>query len=64
MQRGLNDCLCVSLNGRLYVDWGRPSIAPEELLRALLLQVLYRIRSERILKEQWSTTRCSARLWD
>src|SRR6202050_425047 len=35
--------------GRLYVDWGRPSIAPERLLRALLLQVLYSIRSERML---------------
>src|ERR1700730_12589036 len=38
--------------GRLYVDWGRPSIAPEKLLRALLLQVLYSIRSERMLMEQ------------
>ena len=38
--------------GRLYVDWGRPSIAPEKLLRALLLQVLYTIRSERMLMEQ------------
>jgi transposase len=37
---------------RLYVDWGRPSIAPEKLLRALLLQVLYSIRSERMLMEQ------------
>jgi transposase len=35
-----------------YVDWGRPSIAPEKLLRALLLQVLYKIRSERMLMEQ------------
>ncbi len=31
---------------------GRPSIAPEKLLRALLLQVLYTIRSERMLMEQ------------
>ena len=31
---------------------GRPSIAPEKLLRALLLQVLYSIRSERLLMEQ------------
>jgi transposase len=31
---------------------GRPSIAPEKLLRALLLQVLYTIRSERLLMEQ------------
>jgi transposase len=38
--------------GRMYVDWGRPSIAPEKLLRALLLQVLYSIRSERMLMEQ------------
>src|ERR1700683_4410152 len=38
--------------GRLYIDWGRPSIAPERLLRALLLQVLYSIRSERMLMEQ------------
>src|SRR6202035_2053782 len=38
--------------GRMYVDWGRPSIAPEKLLRALLLQVLYTIRSERMLMEQ------------
>ena len=38
--------------GHLYVDWGRPSIAPEKLLRALLLQVLYTIRSERMLMEQ------------
>jgi transposase len=38
--------------GRMYADWGRPSIAPEKLLRALLLQVLYSIRSERMLMEQ------------
>ena len=37
---------------RMYVDWGRPSIAPEKLLRALVLQVLYSIRSERMLMEQ------------
>jgi transposase len=36
----------------MYADWGRPSIAPEKLLRALLLQVLYSIRSERLLMEQ------------
>src|SRR3984893_4868302 len=36
----------------MYVDWGRPSIAPGKLLRALLLQVLYTIRSERLLMEQ------------
>jgi transposase len=37
---------------RLYATSGRPSIAPEKLLRALLLQVLYSVRSERMLMEQ------------
>jgi transposase len=37
---------------RLYAKTGRPSIAPEKLLRALLLQVLYSVRSERMLMEQ------------
>ena len=36
----------------LYAAGGRPSIAPERLLRALLLQVFYTIRSERQLMEQ------------
>ena len=36
----------------LYADSGRPSIPPERLLRALLLQVLFSIRSERLLIEQ------------
>jgi transposase len=34
------------------IKGGRPSIAPEKLLRAMLLQVLYSIRSERQLMEQ------------
>jgi transposase len=38
--------------GAIYVQFGRPSIPPERLLRALLLQVLYTIRSERQLMEQ------------
>src|SRR5690348_2444575 len=37
---------------RLYSAYGRPSVAPEKLLRALLLQVLYSVRSERLLMEQ------------
>jgi transposase len=37
---------------RLYAKTGRPSIAPEKLLRSLLLQVLYSVRSERMLMEQ------------
>jgi len=37
---------------RLYAAGGRPSIAPEKLLRGLLLQVLYGRRSERLLMEE------------
>jgi transposase len=36
----------------LYAKTGRPSIPPEKLLRALLIQVLYTVRSERQLMEQ------------
>src|SRR5438270_8136707 len=36
----------------LYTDFGRPSIAPEKLLRAMLLQAFYGIRSERQLVER------------
>jgi transposase len=36
----------------LYSTTGRPSVAPEKLLRTLLLQVLYTVRSERLLLEQ------------
>src|SRR5258708_15580455 len=38
--------------GKLYSDVGRPSIAPERLLRSLLLQIFYSVRSERMLIEQ------------
>ena len=38
--------------GKLYATTGRPSIAPERLLRSLLLMVLYSVRSERQLMEQ------------
>jgi transposase len=37
---------------KLYAKTGRPSIAPEKLLRALLLQALFSVRSERMLMEQ------------
>ena len=37
---------------KLYSETGRPSIAPERLLRATLLMILYSIRSERQLMEQ------------
>ncbi len=41
-----------SLFEGMYSDGGRPSIPPEKLLRALVLQLLYSIRSERLLMEQ------------
>ena len=37
---------------KMYSSTGRPSIAPEKLLKALLFQVLYSIQSERLLVEQ------------
>src|SRR6201994_4670893 len=54
IRRIVNEVLA-ALDGeftKLYADSGRPSIAPERLLRALLLQVFYTIRSERQLMEQ------------
>ena len=53
--RTLVDAVLRELSPRfqeLYSHTGRPSIPPERLLRALLLQVLYTIRSERMLMEQ------------
>ena len=50
----VNDALA-SLDGEfaaLYTDFGRPSIAPERLIRASLLQILFSVRSERQLMEQ------------
>src|ERR1700681_4087855 len=37
---------------QLYSERGRPSVAPEQLLRAMLLQILYGYRSERRLMEE------------
>jgi transposase len=53
--RVLVDDVLRSLSGEfamLYARVGRPSIAPERLLRALLLQAFYTVRSERLLMEQ------------
>ena len=50
VDRGLKDLS--PLFEEMYSHTGRPSIAPEKLLRALLLQVLYTVRSERMLMEQ------------
>ena len=40
------------------VKGGKPSIAPEKLLRAMLLQVFYSVRSERQLMEQTQSRTC------
>src|SRR5215813_10382684 len=37
---------------RMYATTGRPSIPPEKLLRAQLIQMLYAVRSERLLMEE------------
>jgi transposase len=53
--RRLVDEALAGLSGRfdeMYARTGRPSIAPEKLLRALLLQALYGKRSERLLMEE------------
>jgi transposase len=53
--RTLTDEALRSLSRRfagLYSTTGRPSIPPEQLLRALVLQVLYTVRSERLLMEE------------
>lgn len=53
--KGVVDTALASLDadfGRLYADDGRPSIAPERLLRASLVQILFSIRSETQLMEQ------------
>jgi transposase len=50
----LTDVVLRSLSAELdalYADSGRPSIAPESILRGLLLQVFYSVRSERLLVE-------------
>jgi transposase len=36
----------------MYAQTGRPSIPPEQLLRALLIQILYSVRSERLLMQE------------
>jgi transposase len=53
--RQMVDEALTQMSGRfdeIYGSEGRPSIAPERLLRALLLQMLYSVRSERMLMEQ------------
>ena len=53
--RAMVDQVLAQLSGRfakMYATVGRPSIPPEKLLRAQLLQMLYTIRSERLLMEE------------
>src|SRR5580704_14440833 len=53
--RAMADVALRGLDGHfagVYARGGRPSIAPERLIRAQLLQVLYSVRSERQLMEQ------------
>jgi transposase len=53
--RGLVDAVLREMSREfegLYAKVGRPSVPPERLLRAQLLQVFYSIRSERLLMEQ------------
>ena len=53
--RGMVDRALVELSPQfenLYSNVGRPSVPPEQLLRALLLQALYTVRSERLLMEE------------
>jgi transposase len=53
--RAMVDEALTQLSGQLdamYASVGRPSIAPEKLLRAQLLQMLYSVRSERLLMEE------------
>src|SRR5687768_8959538 len=53
--RQLTDAALTRLSSRfdaMYATVGRPSIPPEQLLRALILQALYSVRSERLLMEQ------------
>lgn len=52
---GLVNEALVGLNGlfnTIYAETGRASIAPEKLLRAMLIQVFFSVRSERQLMEQ------------
>ena len=48
----VNEALVALEFAALYSPLGRPSIPPEKLLRAILLQAFYSIRSERLLMER------------
>jgi len=64
--RKLTDTVLGSLSRELdalYADSGRPSIAPEYILRALLLQVFYSVRSDGCWSSRSITTCCFAGSW-
>jgi transposase len=53
--RAMADQALAQMNDRfdsMYAKTGRPSIPPEKLLRAQLIQMLYSVRSERLLMEE------------
>src|SRR5271154_186277 len=53
--RGMTDEILEAMSpwfDAMYADGGRPSIPPEKLLRGQLLQMLYSVRSERLLMEE------------
>jgi transposase len=53
--RGMADQALTNMSQRfdsMYAKTGRPSIPPEKLLRAQLIQMLYSVRSERLLMEE------------
>ena len=61
--RRMTDEVLASLSPRftkMYSDMGRPSIPPEQLLRAVLIRSRYTVRSERLLMEERSTDRRSS----
>jgi len=61
--RQIADAALAALSGQfdaVYAAEGRPSIPPERLLRALLIQAFYSVRSERQLMEQLNYNCCSA----
>ena len=48
---------------RMYCKLGRPSVAPEKILKSLLLIGLYSVRSERSFASNWGTIFCFAGFW-
>jgi transposase len=65
--RAMADLALSSMTERfdaMYAKTGRPSIPPEKLLRPQLIQMLYSVRSERLLMEEIDEACCIAGLWE